>query len=92
MKICPLTPIFCTFNPLIPTTNPSFRQKRGPKTWANNAVIPHLFAVLEQYPDKKWTDIIEEIDIKEDKEISDLEAILEQNSSDADDEFASFKL
>ena len=49
-------------------------------------------SVLEQYPDKKWTDIIEEIDIKEDKEISDLEAILEQNSSDADDEFASFKL
>ena len=51
-----------------------------------------LLSVLEQYPDKKWTDIIEEIDIKEDKEISDLEAILEQNSSDADDEFASFKL
>ena len=51
-----------------------------------------LLSVLEQYPDKRWTDIIEEIDIKEDKEISDLGAMLEQNSSETDDEFASFKL
>ena len=51
-----------------------------------------LLSILEQYHDKGWTDIIEEIDIKEDKEISDLGAILEQNSSDTDDEFASFKL
>lgn len=51
-----------------------------------------LLSLLEQYPDTKWTDIIEEIDIKEDKEISDLGSILEHNSSDTDDEFASFKL
>lgn len=51
-----------------------------------------LLSVLEQYPDKRWTDIIEEIDIKEDKETSDLGAMLEQNSSDTTDEFASFKL
>ena len=51
-----------------------------------------LLSILEQYPDKKWTDIIDKIDIKEDKEISDLGVILEQGSSDIDDEFASFKL
>ena len=34
-----------------------------------------LLSVLEQYPDKRWTDIIEEIDIKEDKEISDLGSV-----------------
>ena len=51
-----------------------------------------LLSVLEQYPDKKWTEIIDEIDIEEDKETSDLSEVLEQGSSDIDDEFASFKL
>ena len=48
-------------------------------------------SILDQYKDKKWTDIIEEIDIEEDIEISSLGSILEQNTSDME-EFASLKL
>ena len=50
-----------------------------------------LLSILDQYKDKKWTDIIEEIDIEEDIEISSLGSILEQNTSDME-EFASLKL
>ena len=51
-----------------------------------------LLSVLEQYNDKKWTDIIDEIELKEDKEVSDLGMLLEQDLSNVDDEFTSFKL
>lgn len=51
-----------------------------------------LLSILEQYNDKEWTDIIDGIEIKEDKEISDLGMLLEQDLSNVDDEFSSFKL
>jgi hypothetical protein len=50
-----------------------------------------LLSILDQYKDKKWTDIIEEIYIEEDIEISSLGSILEQNTFDME-EFASLKL
>ena len=47
-----------------------------------------LLSILNQYPDKNWTDIIEKIDIKEDTEETEL-----GNNADVDsEEFASFRL
>ena len=55
-----------------------------------------LLSILEQYPDYKWTDIIESVDIQRDVEPSQVETILQtaapQNASGDDDEFSSFKL
>ena len=55
-----------------------------------------LLSILEQYPDYKWTDIIESVDIQRDVEPSQVETILQtasaQNSSGDEDEFSSFKL
>jgi hypothetical protein len=57
-----------------------------------------LLSTLEQYPSYKWSDMIEKIDVVKDTEQTEIsEAISNQvgqidNSSNAEDEFASFKL
>ncbi|MBR4650981.1 MAG: ATP-binding protein [Prevotella sp.] len=54
-----------------------------------------LLSILEQYPLLKWSDVIDEIDIQEDIESSDVDEILSSQSKlseDEEDEFATFKL
>ena len=53
-----------------------------------------LLSTLEQYPDYKWNDIIETVEIQQDIEPSRVEELLVSNtpSTGDDDEFASFKL
>jgi hypothetical protein len=51
-------------------------------------------SVLEQYPNFKWNDIIESVDVQQDIEPSLVENILDVNAGHPvdDSEFASFKL
>ena len=55
-----------------------------------------LLSILEQYPDYKWNDIIESVEIQKDIESSQVETILEtkrtQMTSNDEDSFTSFKL
>lgn len=55
-----------------------------------------LLSILEQYNDKKWSEVIDEIDVKEDVENTNLSVSLNSDSLFVDkneiDEFASFKL
>lgn len=53
-----------------------------------------LLSVLEQYPNYKWSDIIDSVDVQRDVEPSLVDGILESNrkTQPCDDEFASFKL
>ena len=55
-----------------------------------------LLSILEQYPNYKWNDIIESVDVQMDIEPSQVETILEtkstQLSSNDEDSFSSFKL
>ena len=54
-----------------------------------------LLSMLEQYPNLRWSDMIEQIDIKPDIETTTIGEILSQYSpsqSDTDEAFASFKL
>ena len=55
-----------------------------------------LLSVLEQYPNYRWNDIIESVDVQMDVEPSQVETILEtkstQLSSNDEDSFSSFKL
>ena len=55
-----------------------------------------LLSVLEQYPNYKWNDIIESVDVQRDVEPSQVETILQtgapQNASGDDDGFSTFTL
>ena len=55
-----------------------------------------LLSILEQYPNYRWNDIIESVDVQMDVEPSQVETILEtkstQLSSNDEDSFSSFKL
>ena len=56
-----------------------------------------LLSILEQYPNYKWSDLIESVDVQPDIEPSQVETILEKKttkiaSSNDDDCFTSFKL
>ena len=55
-----------------------------------------LLSILEQYPNYKWSDIIDSVDIKPDFEPSQVEAVLKTQESNEktcdDDYFADFKL
>lgn len=54
-----------------------------------------LLSILEQYPDKTWVDMIDNIEINEDVEQTEISAILSTQFDDvrsSNDEFASFKL
>jgi len=53
-----------------------------------------LLSLLEQYPEKNWTDFIGSIEIKEDVEQSDVNGLLDSaNGNDiADEEFATFRI
>jgi len=54
-----------------------------------------LLSILEQYPSLNWNDVIEEIEIKQDIEPTEIEDILTLQgkiSQNEEDEFASFKL
>lgn len=55
-----------------------------------------LLSVLEQYPNYKWNDIIESVDVQRDVEPSQVETILKtaapQNASGDDDGFSTFTL
>lgn len=53
-----------------------------------------LLSILEQYPNYKWSDLIESVDVQPDIEPSQVETILETKtaSSNEDDCFTSFKL
>lgn len=56
-----------------------------------------LLSILEQYPNYKWSDLIESVDVRPDIEPSQVETILETRtakiaSSNEDDCFTSFKL
>lgn len=50
-----------------------------------------LLSVLQQYPDRKWNDMIEEIEVEEDREPS-LLSTAPTGTSSEDEQFASFKL
>ena len=66
---------------------------RTPRTTIR--VFLDLLSILEQYPDKKWTDMIDDIEIVKDVEPSEVGEVLsaERNMSSLDeDEFASFKI
>jgi hypothetical protein len=54
-----------------------------------------LLSVLEQYPNYKWNDIIESVVVQRDVEPSQVETILQANSTQSssnDDEFSTFTL
>lgn len=55
-----------------------------------------LLSILEQYPDYKWSDIIDSVDVRQDVEPSQVGTILQNgssgNGSRDDDGFSSFKL
>jgi hypothetical protein len=55
-----------------------------------------LLSILEQYPNYRWNDISESVDVQMDVEPSQVETILEtkstQLSSNDEDSFSSFKL
>ena len=52
-----------------------------------------LLSILEQYPSVKWTDVIENVAIIADTELSGFgQRNISQSDNNADDEFASFKL
>lgn len=73
---------------------------RTPRTTIKSFI--DLLSMLEQYPDKSWTDVIEQIDIRKDTENSTLSMEMSENklspsdnsstSKEEDDLFATFKL
>ena len=67
---------------------------RTPRTTIKSFI--DLLSILEQYPNYKWSDIISSIEVVQDIEPSQVEAILDtkskENTADSDDCFTSFSL
>jgi hypothetical protein len=68
---------------------------RAPRTTVKSFL--DLLSILEQYPNYKWSDLIESVDVQPDIEPSQVETILEKKttkiaSTNEDDCFTSFKL